>query len=90
VNGSAVVQANGVTLGNVSTDSSGNLIFQIVTEAGTEQGGYLIRVSQGSDIRTVYFTLRTGYPLRPGSGGGFTLPNGIALTESVYLPVIRR
>lgn len=89
-NSTAVVRANGVLLDGVPTLSDGSLIFQIVTDAGTQQGGYIITVTQGSDTRTLYIVVQAGYPLRPGAGDGLALPPGIALSEFIYLPSISR
>ncbi|MCL4261755.1 MAG: PD40 domain-containing protein [Anaerolineae bacterium] len=90
VNGTAVVQANGVTLGNINTDGSGNFMFQIITGSATQQGLYIISVTQGSNQLSRSILVRADAPLWPGSGGGFNLPAGIALDEFVYLPTIRR
>ncbi len=90
VNGTAVVQANGVTLGNVNSDGSGNLNFQIITSGSTQQGIYAITVTQGSSQLSQSINVRAGATVWPGSGSGFTLPNGIALDQFIYLPIIRR
>jgi Tol biopolymer transport system component len=90
VNGTAVVTLNSVTLGNVPTDGSGNIAFQLITNAGTEQGLYIVTVTQGSDVRQITFMLRADYPLRPGSGAGINVPNNSALSDLIYLPVIRK
>ncbi len=89
-NETAVVQINGLTLGNVTANGSGGLSFQLITTAGTEQGGYFVTVTQGSEQASAAFMLRAGAPVHPGSGGGFTVPPGIGLTELVFVPVIRR
>ncbi|GIK58994.1 MAG: hypothetical protein HND44_16135 [Chloroflexi bacterium] len=89
-NSTAVVSANGVTLGNVNTDGNGNLTFQIVTGGATQQGLYIISVTQGSAQLSRSILVRDDAPLRPGSGGGFGLPDGIVLDEFIYLPIIRR
>lgn len=89
-NSTAVVRANGVTLGDVNTDGSGNLTFQIVTGGATQQGLYIISVTQGSAQLSRSILVRDDAPLRPGTGGGFGLPDGIALDEFIYLPIIRR
>lgn len=90
INSTAVVSANGVTLGTVNTNSSGSLTFQIISTGATQQGVYAITVTQGANQISRSITVRADAPLRPGSGDGFILPNGIALDESVYLPIIRR
>lgn len=89
-NGTAVVHANGVTLGNVATDANGNVNFQIITDGSTQQGVYIISIAQGSTQLSRTITVWAGAPLHPGSGTSFALPNGIALDEFTYLPVIRR
>ncbi|MBX3056334.1 MAG: PD40 domain-containing protein [Anaerolineae bacterium] len=89
-NSTAVVRANGVTLGDVNTDGSGNLTFQIVTGGATQQGLYIISVTQGSAQLSRSILVRDDAPLRPGTGGGLGLPDGIALDEFIYLPIIRR
>ncbi len=90
INSTAVVSANGVTLGTVNTNSSGSLTFQIISTGATQQGVYAITVTQGANQISRTITVHADAPLHPGSGDGFILPNGIALDESVYLPAIRR
>lgn len=89
-NQAVAVSINGVALGNVTTDSEGDIEFQLLTTAGTQQGVYGVTAVQADFSADVAFTLTATAPLRPGSGGGFNVPDNIALTEFVYLPLVVR
>ena len=89
-NAPVTVSANGYVLGTPSTDSSGNLEFNLNTFAANT-GSYYITVSDGTLSLTVRIVLSESAPLRPLEGTGETLniPAGIGLTE-LFLPVIKR
>lgn len=89
-NEAADVVVSGSTLGQVTADANGRLQFQLLTTAATEQGVYSVTVSQAAFVAYSVFSLSASAPLRPGTGGGFNIPNNSALTEFLFLPIIKR
>lgn len=83
------VSINGDPLGTVNTDASGNFIFRMITNNGTQQGTYLVALQQGDLLFYASFLLDNDAPLRAGAGAGLGVPSGIALTEHIYMPIMR-
>jgi hypothetical protein len=83
---------NGHTLGSVTVNATGQLGFRLSTDdAGA--GFYAVFAYAGLSNAGVPFRLEPEYPLRPPEGGvlpQFAVPPNIALTESLYLPVVAR
>jgi hypothetical protein len=88
-NASATITANGTLLGNVPTDSNGNLAF-IIDSTGAELGLYVILATTGESA-TTRFTLIPEGELWPQEGSGpiLTLPPDIA-GNPIYLPITNR
>jgi hypothetical protein len=76
-------------LGTVPTDSSGGFTFLLETNPTTEEGFYSVTVSVNPSANTS-FTLNTEDAVHPQEGSGTVLvvPDGIAYTHFVYLPLI--
>lgn len=89
-NSTATVTVNGQTLGTVSTDADGSLTFLLSTTSADE-GSYYVTVT-GNPSATVSFVLDSNEPIRPqdGSGSVLDVPEGIAFTESVFIPIVLR
>jgi hypothetical protein len=89
-NSTATVSVNGQVLGTVPTNASGGFVFSLDT-ASADVGNYSVTVSVNPSASSS-FTLRADAPLRPADGSATTLsvPAGIALSHSLYLPVARR
>jgi Tol biopolymer transport system component len=90
-NSTAAVVINGVTLTTtLPVDSSGGFLFLLNTEQA-DAGHYFVTVTANPEA-TVSFILDPAAPLRPqvDSGAIFQVPDGIALTEFIYLPLIQR
>ena len=89
--GVATVTVNGRVLTNTLPVSNlGQLAFQLNTSSA-DAGRYLATVSVNPRV-TVDFTLDPNEPLRPleGSGPVLDVPEGIAFTKFIYLPLIMR
>jgi len=86
----ATITVNGRTLGTVATNVNGNLTF-ILSTANADEGSYFVTVS-ANPAATVHFILDSSEPIRPqdGSGPVFSVPEGIAFTESIFLPIVLR
>jgi hypothetical protein len=89
-NSTATITVNGRVLGTVPTDASGGIVFVLDT-TGADLGHYSVTVSVNPSASSS-FTLLADAPLRTAQGGATVLsvPAGIALTKSLYLPVARR
>jgi photosystem II stability/assembly factor-like uncharacterized protein len=90
-NSVATVIINGRTLTNtIPVDSLGGLTFQLST-AQADAGRYFVTAAVNPSA-TTDFTLDTTDPIRPQEGSGpiISVPNGIAFTEFLYLPLIQR
>lgn len=87
-NGTPEVSANGNPLGNVTTDETGNLEFNI-NSANADLGSYYITVMQGNTSLTLKIVVWAEAPLRALEGGGeiFNLAAGTGITE-LSLPII--
>lgn len=87
----ATIIINGNELTNTLTvDTSGGIAFLLSTTQG-DPGRYFVTATVNPSA-TVGFTLDSNAPLRPQEGDGpiINVPNGIAFTEFVYLPLIQR
>jgi hypothetical protein len=86
----ATISVNGVTVGTVSTDANGDLIF-LLTTASADEGVYGIMVSVNPNAST-RFVLDVTEPIWPqeDSGSIFDVPAGIALDDVAFLPLIVR
>lgn len=89
-NTEAQVSVNGAVTWPFTSNANGEIVFRLITTADTDEGAYFVTVTQGEDALTVGFRLASTAPNRPGSGGGFVVPDGIAYTQFVYLPVAAR
>lgn len=89
-NEAVFVYANGRVIGNVQADLNGNLAFNVRSFAASQEGGYSIAAYGAAGVARAYFLLDASAPTRPpvGNGPTFPLPDGIALTEMVYLPLV--
>ena len=74
----------------IPVDMAGGFVFRFNT-TGADEGRYFVTVSVNPSA-TSSFMLEASAPLRPqeGSGPVIAVPAGIAYTQFVYLPVIRR
>lgn len=81
---------NGLELGTVSSDASGDFTVLLDT-LGAEEGFYNISASVNPSA-FVQLRLDTAQPTHPqeGSGTVFTVPPDIAFSDLLYLPVIKR
>ena len=87
----ATVTVNGRVLTNtLPVSNTGQLAFQLNTSSA-DAGRYLAAVGVNSRV-AVDFTLDPNEPLRPleGSGPVLDVPEGIAFTKFMYLPLIMR
>jgi alpha-tubulin suppressor-like RCC1 family protein len=87
----ATLSINGqVITSTLSVDPTGSFIFFLNT-TGDEAGGYAVTVSVNPSA-TTSFILADDASLRPQEGGGqtFVVPAGIAYTNFIYLPLVRR
>lgn len=90
-NGMATIVVNGTTLGNIQVDNSGCLVFELST-AQANDGLYFVTATVNQSA-TTSFRLDSSSPNLWSSEGvnpSFTVPAGIAFTESIYLPIIFR
>ena len=84
------ISVNKNTLGNVSADSSGNIMFLLNTDLADE--GHYVVTAVVNPSASSYFVLDSDLPIRPQEGSGtiFYVPSGIAYTNIVYLPIARK
>ena len=83
------VTANGMLLGEVSTDELGAFTFMI-NSAQAAEGAYYIATDADNSPRSLFY-LAAAAPLRAQEGQGpiFTLPSGAAL-QVLHLPFMTR
>jgi hypothetical protein len=84
----ATIEINGISLGTVPTDASGQLIFILQTSATAEEGSYRVTATVGSSAST-RFSLTAGGVVHPQDGAGtvFDVPDGIAYIVR-FLPLL--
>ncbi|MCB9134328.1 MAG: hypothetical protein H6636_02810 [Anaerolineales bacterium] len=84
------VSSNGDMLGMTTTDSAGNLEFNLNSD-GAGVGSYYISVAEGNTTRTLRVFLWADAPLRPqeGQGDEFLLPTGSAIQEILLPSVVK-
>ena len=102
-NSTVSITINGHVVGTITVDGVGGFVFQLnTTDAG--EGLYSVTVTVNPGVTThlataavnpsatTRFTLDDTAPLRPVEGGGpvIAVPDGIAYTKFIYLPLIRR
>ncbi|MBE7531551.1 MAG: hypothetical protein HND44_24100 [Chloroflexi bacterium] len=89
-NDSAAITVNNHVLGNIVTDGNGDLSFLLSTD-NSDEGMYFVTVSVNPQA-TTHFSVDLDAPVRPQAGNGpvFAVPEGIALTEFSFLPVLHR
>jgi hypothetical protein len=89
-NAMSEVSVNGSVLGNVTSDSGGELLF-LLTTSNADEGFYAVTASANPSA-SAGFLLDSVAPLRSqeDSGTEFDVPAGISLTEFLYLPIIYR
>jgi len=84
----ATITANGETLGAVSTDPAGGLVFLLNTDQA-EPGFYTVTAAVNpSASAKFYLSASRALRLQEGEGTIFNVPGG--LTQIVYLPFVRR
>jgi Tol biopolymer transport system component len=85
------VWVNGVLLGNVTANGDGDVRFRLQSQPGTDVGAYFVTVQSGTSTIHASFRLDNAAPLRADTGSDqlFVLPDGIAFTHFLYLPVVR-
>lgn len=89
--GPVTVQINGTLIDTtLTTDLLGNLAFILDTSLASE-GRYYVTVTVNPSL-TVQFDLDPSEPYRAQSGDAeiIIVPEGIALTEAIYLPLVLR
>ncbi len=88
--GTANISINGNVIGDVPVDLSGSFLFILNTD-GIEEGRYYVSV-QVNPTLTVSFILDASAPPRAQEGAGtvFNVPDGIALTNFIFLPTLIR
>lgn len=74
----------------IAVDAVGGVVFRLDT-AEADEGRYFVTVSVNPSV-TASFMLDRSYPQRPSEGSGevIVVPAGIAYTEFVHLPSVRR
>ena len=90
-NSTANISINSITISNsINVESMGNLEF-ILSTGLADNGLYIVRVSVNPSA-SISFVLEPEAPLRPleGSGEILNVPNGIAYTHSIFLPLVLR
>lgn len=89
-NQNVTVSVNGVPLGTIPTDNSGNLEFNL-NSTNADLGSYYVTVAEGQTLVTLHIYLWANAPLRPleGTGSELVLPAGIAMYE-VLLPSVMK
>ena len=82
------VLADGILLGTVPTDSSGDLVFLLNTDQA-DPGFYTVTAAVNpSASAKFYLGASRALRLQEGEGTIFNVPGG--LTQIVYLPFVRR
>ncbi len=86
----AAVAVNGNFLGNMGADADGNLAFIIRTFSGSQEGAYYVSAAGVENAAATVFFLNAAASTHPlvGSDTIFSLPDDIALTEMLYLPLV--
>jgi hypothetical protein len=84
----ASVYVNNHLIGTVSTDTSGNVAFQISTNVQAQLGGYIVTVSVNPQASTLYMLEPTAPLHVQGSGPVLSVPQTIEPALTVYLPII--
>jgi hypothetical protein len=84
------ILVNNNSLGTIDTDASGNFTCLLDTSQADE-GHYSVTTSIDPNLM-VGFVLDLDAPVRPQEGSGtiFMVPSGIAWTDVIYLPLVRR
>ena len=85
------VWINGVLLGNVTANGDGDVRFRLLSQANTDTGAYFVTIQSSLASARTSFRLDNAAPLRADAGSGplFVLPDGIAFTHFIYLPVVQ-
>ena len=88
-NGTATISINKHNLGTVPTDPSGGFVFILDTGQGSP-GHYIVTATLNSNA-SAEFVLDPSEALHPQEGSGtiFIVPDGIAYTNFIYLPLVR-
>jgi hypothetical protein len=103
-NQTVTVKVNNHLLGTTTTDEIGGFTIRITSAANTDEGFYEVKVevelespssnalSAVSAASAIRFQILAGAPLRApeGTGTAFALPDGIAATDLVYMPLVMR
>jgi len=89
-NQSASITINGLSIGNLATDTSGTFTFTLTT-SNADEGSYYVTASVNPNA-TVRFTLDNNSEIKPqeGSYTTFDVPSGTAFTHEICLPIVLR
>jgi hypothetical protein len=84
------LSVNGFTLGSLVADGDGEVVFR-VNSGNADPGYYHFRAISGNTTSTMLI-LDPSLPVRQGAGTGplLELPAGLAWTNAVYLPTVKR
>jgi hypothetical protein len=84
------IAVNNHAVGSVTIDSSGGFIFILSTDQADE-GHYFVTLPAAPGV-SAEFTLDASAPVQPKEGDGplYAVPTGIAYSNAVYLPFVRR
>ena len=88
-NSVTTISVNGNSLGAITTDPSGDLLFLLNTEQA-DIGDYVVIASANSSA-TARFSLKNSAPLRPQEGMGtvFKVPSGL-IPHFIFLPLLMK
>jgi len=86
----ATIAINNITLGTLTTNTTGSFTFTLSTSAADE-GYYAISASVNPRASTL-LVLDDDAPVRPQEGGGiiYVVPSGIAYTNVTFLPLVTK
>jgi Tol biopolymer transport system component len=89
-NATATISVNGHELGTVPVDTMGGFTFLFST-ANADEGIYMITASVNPSA-TTQLILDAAQPIRPqeGTGSIIDIPEGIAFTNQIFLPLLQR
>lgn len=91
INSVASVHVNYQSISNAFTGETGTFTFTLTTDPQTDEGYYIVIVSVNPTASTM-FQLDALEPVRPleGDHESYQIPDGIAITDFIYLPLIER
>ncbi len=91
INSVASIHINYQYIGNIFTGEAGTFTFTLTTDSQTDEGYYIVTVSVNPTASTM-LQLDAFEPVRPleGDHESFQIPDDIAITDFIYLPLIER